>query len=123
MKSNRLEWQFVEQYLVTEAKNRSREELKGYAEGLMDAIYIAPTWQTAEWAIRRLVLLAKLNITMFNDYWDTGYMTKVMCYIGNAYVALTGDALDEYLPFMKGFGKDMIDPRISFKSWVKEFNW
>lgn len=123
MKSNRLEWQFVEQNLMTETKNRSREELKGYAEGLMDAIYIAPTWQACEWALRRLVLMAKLDISMFNNYWDTGYITKIMCYVGVAYVALTGEQLVAYLPFMEGFSKEMIDPRVSLKTWVREFDW
>ena len=123
MKSNRLEWYFVEQDLMTEAKNLRKEELKGYAAGLMDAIYIAPNWSTAEWAIRRLVLLAQLDISKFDDYWDSGITSMIMLFVGTGYKALTGVSLVDYTPAHGNLLERLIMPGMPLQHWIKHYQY
>lgn len=111
----------MEQDLMNEKVGRSRDELKGYAEGLMDAIYIAPNWQSSEWAARRLVLLANLDITQFDYYWDSSLMSMISYFVGTAFKALTGEKTEDFPILERPTG--FVDPKMNAKEWRKKFNW
>lgn len=123
MKSKRKEYIFVEQELMIEAFNRSRDEIKGYAEGLMDAIYIASNWSVAEWAIRRLVILAQLDIDKFNNYWDSGRTSMVMIFIGTAYLALTGERVADFTPAHGKMLENLISPSQIPVIWILRYQY